>query len=75
MPYKAVGNPRIMPIKPLPVAKPVAIPGAGKPFAPKANPLPTENKILRQFATKPVVNPLGKVRTKAITAPLKSYLP
>jgi len=35
----------------------------------------TPQQSLEKFATSPVVNPLGKVKTKAITNPLKSYLP
>jgi hypothetical protein len=56
---------------------------SSKPFVfPKVKPSPvipppvmTPQQSLKQFATKPVVKPLGKSAIKQIIKPLKSYLP
>lgn len=58
-----------MPIKP---SKQLYVYPRPAPIAP-ATPV-NENKILRQFATKPVVKPLGPPAIKKIVKPLKSYL-
>ena len=56
-----------------PVGKPFAFPKTKAPAITPVKPTP-EEAILKQFATKPVVRP-AKVSNKALTKPLKSYLP
>jgi hypothetical protein len=54
--------------------KPFTFPKSKTPISPKAIPVTPEEKILKQFATKPVVR-APKVSNKSLTKPLKSYLP
>lgn len=55
--------------------KPFVFPKATSPMVPKAPAMPNENKILRQFATKPVVKPM-KVSSKSLTrAPINPLTP
>jgi hypothetical protein len=63
-----------LPTKKLPVSKPAVFPKTKAPVV-KVPPILSPEQSLKQFSTKPVVTPLGKVKTKAITNPLKSYLP
>jgi hypothetical protein len=58
----------------LPVPKPVSFPKAKAPKV-KVPPILSAEQSLKKYATDPVVDPLGKVATRAITKPLKSYLP